>query len=64
LVEEFQQLAQEFHSMRWKFLRFQFTSQLKLIEEVNTQLAATVERERALLLRIHEQLQAVGRDSA
>lgn len=64
LVEEFQQLVQEFHSMRWKFLRFQFTSQLKLIEEVNTQLAATVERERALLLRIHEQLQAVGRDSA
>lgn len=58
LTNDFESVAQEFHSMRWKFIRYNFTKDSKLIRQIIDQIGPAREIERELLQRIHDQIQS------
>ena len=57
LVKDFENVSQEFHSMRWKFIRFNFTRDTKLITQIIEQFNTVKDKEHQLLRQIHDQLQ-------
>jgi hypothetical protein len=58
LVEDFQRVVQQFHSMRWKYLRYTITHDTQLVAQLIEQIGAVKKDEGELLMRMHEQLQA------
>ena len=57
MVKDFESVSQEFHSMRWKFIRFNFTRDTKLIKQIIEQFHPAKDKELQLLRQIHDQLQ-------
>jgi hypothetical protein len=58
LSEDFEKVAHAFHSMRWKYFRFQYTHNTRLIEEIVETLDVARRDEHDILSRMYEQLQS------
>jgi hypothetical protein len=58
LTRDFEGVVQEFHSMRWKFIRYNVTKDSRLIRQIIEQFGAAREKEHKLLLRLHDQIHA------
>ena len=56
LTGELQEVVRAFHSMRWKFLRYEQAKDLQLIREIIDQLSVAKAEERRLLQQIYDEL--------
>jgi hypothetical protein len=60
LVDDFQRVVQQFHSMRWKYIRYTVTKNTQLIEQIIGQIGTAKKDEHELLMHIHEQLHQIA----
>jgi len=58
LSEDFEKVAHAFHNVRWKYFRFQYTHNIRLIEEIVETLDVARRDEHDILSRVYEQLQS------
>lgn len=58
LADDFQQVVRAFHSIRWKFLRYDHSKDPQLIREILEQLSLAKADERQLLQQICDELQS------